>query len=33
VEVLIFGIIMCLIGAAASWVRGGKYVYHEKGES
>jgi hypothetical protein len=33
VEVLIFAIIMCLIGAAASWVRGGKYVYHEKGES
>ena len=30
VEVLIFSIIMCLIGAAASWVRGGKYVYHEK---
>jgi hypothetical protein len=29
VEVLIFSIIMCLIGAAASWVRGGKYVYHE----
>jgi MFS family permease len=33
VEVLIFAIIMCLIGAAASWIRGGKYVYHEKGES
>ena len=33
VEVLIFAIVMCLIGAAASWVRGGKYVYHEKGES
>ena len=30
VEVLIFSIIMCLIGAAASWVRGGKYVYHEE---
>ena len=30
VEVLIFSIIMCLIGAAASWVRGGKYVYQEK---
>jgi EmrB/QacA subfamily drug resistance transporter len=30
VEVLIFSIIMCLIGAAASWIRGGKYVYHEK---
>ena len=29
VEVLAFCIIMCLIGAAASWVRGGKYVYHE----
>jgi MFS family permease len=33
VEVLIFAIIMCLIGAVASWVRGGNYVYHEKGES
>jgi hypothetical protein len=33
VEVLIFAIIMCLIGALASWVRGGNYVYHEKGES
>jgi MFS family permease len=29
VEVLIFSIIMCLIGAAASWVRGGKYTYRE----
>ena len=29
VEVLIFSIIMCLIGAVASWVRGGKYIYHE----
>jgi hypothetical protein len=33
VEVLIFSIIMCLIGAVASWVRGGKYVYHENIES
>ena len=33
VEVLIFSIIMCLIGAVASWVRGGKYVYHENTES
>jgi MFS family permease len=33
VEVLIFSIIMCLIGAAASWVRGGKYVYHEHPKS
>jgi MFS family permease len=32
-EVLIFSIIMCLIGAAASWVRGGKYVYHEEAVS
>lgn len=31
VEVLTFSIIMCLIGAAASWVRGGKYVYREEG--
>ena len=29
-EVLSFSIIMCLIGAAASWVRGGKYIYSEK---
>jgi MFS family permease len=33
VEVLIFSVIMCLIGAAASWVRGGKYVYHEDTKS
>ena len=33
VEVLVFSIIMCLIGAAASWVRGGKYVYHEEAKS
>jgi len=33
VEVLAFSIIMCLIGAAASWVRGGKYVYHEDSKS
>jgi len=32
-EVLIFSIIMCLIGAVASWVRGGKYVYHEEAKS
>ena len=30
IEVLIFCIVMCLIGAVASWVRGGKYVYSEK---
>jgi len=30
IEVLIFSIVMCLIGAVASWVRGGKYVYQEK---
>jgi hypothetical protein len=33
VEVLVFSIIVCLIGAAASWVRGGKYVYREEGKS
>ena len=32
-EVLVFSIIMCLIGAAFSWVRGGKYVYHERPNS
>jgi MFS family permease len=30
VEVLLFSVIMCLIGAAASWVRGGKYIYSEE---
>ena len=30
VEVLIFSIVVCLIGAVASWVRGGKYVYREE---
>ncbi|MDO8577850.1 MAG: hypothetical protein Q7R50_01575 [Dehalococcoidales bacterium] len=30
VEVLIFSIVMCLIGATASWIRGGKYVYEER---
>ena len=29
IEVLIFSIVMCLIGAVASWVRGGKYVHQE----
>jgi len=33
VEVLIFSIVMCLIGAAASWVRGGKYVFGETAKS
>jgi MFS family permease len=33
VEVLVFSIIICIIGAAASWVRGGKYVYHEEARS
>jgi MFS family permease len=33
VEVLVFSIIMCLIGAAFSWVRGGKYVYREGSNS
>lgn len=28
--VLIFSIVMCLIAAGASWLRGGKYVYKEK---
>jgi EmrB/QacA subfamily drug resistance transporter len=31
VEVLVFSIVMCLIAAGASWVRGGKYVYREDG--
>lgn len=33
VEVLVFAIIMCLIGAVASWIRGGKYVYREDAKS
>jgi ABC-type uncharacterized transport system permease subunit len=31
--VLIFSIVMCLIAAGASWLRGGRYVYREKGEA
>jgi MFS family permease len=30
VIVLTFSIVMCLIAAGASWLRGGKYVYREK---
>jgi MFS family permease len=30
VEVLVFSIIVCLIAAGASWIRGGKYIYSEK---
>ena len=29
VEVLLFSIIVCLIAAVASWIRGGKYIYRE----
>jgi EmrB/QacA subfamily drug resistance transporter len=32
-QILIFSIIMCIIGAVASWIRGGKYVYHEEAKS
>jgi EmrB/QacA subfamily drug resistance transporter len=32
VEMLIFSIVACLIAAGASWLRGGKYIYHEGGE-
>ena len=31
--VLIFSMIVCLIAAGVSWLRGGKYIYHEKGET
>jgi EmrB/QacA subfamily drug resistance transporter len=31
VEMLIFSIVACLIAAGASWLRGGKYIYHEEG--
>jgi EmrB/QacA subfamily drug resistance transporter len=30
-EVFIFSIVMCLIAAGASWLRGGRYVYREEG--
>jgi EmrB/QacA subfamily drug resistance transporter len=30
-EVFVFSIVMCLIAAGASWLRGGRYVYREKG--
>ena len=33
VEVLAFSTAMCIIGAAASWVRGGRYVYREEAKS
>jgi EmrB/QacA subfamily drug resistance transporter len=29
VVLLVFSIVICLIGAGASWIRGGKYVYQE----
>ena len=31
-EVLIFSVVMCLVAGAASWMRGGRYVYREEGE-
>ena len=31
--VLIFSMIMCLLAAGVSWLRGGKYIYREKGET
>jgi hypothetical protein len=30
VEVFIFSIVMCLIAAGASWLRGGRYIYQEE---
>ena len=32
VKVLTFSVVMCLIAAGASWLRGGKYVYREEGD-
>ncbi len=32
IVVLSFSIVMCLIAAGASWLRGGKYIYREKEE-
>jgi EmrB/QacA subfamily drug resistance transporter len=31
-QVMLFSMVMCLIAAAASWLRGGRYVYREQGE-
>jgi hypothetical protein len=33
VEVLLFSIVVCLVAAVASWIRGGKYVYRDKAET
>jgi EmrB/QacA subfamily drug resistance transporter len=30
IQVMLFSMVMCLIAAVASWMRGGKYVYREK---
>ena len=32
VIILSFSIVMCLLAAWASWLRGGKFIYHEHGE-
>jgi MFS family permease len=32
IQVMLFSMVMCLLAAAASWLRGGRYVYREKGE-
>ena len=32
-QVFIFSIVMCIIAAGVSWLRGGKYVYHEETKS
>jgi MFS family permease len=32
IQVMLFSMVMCLMAAAASWLRGGQYVYREKGE-
>ncbi len=32
-QVFIFSVAMCVIAAGVSWVRGGKYIYHEEANS
>jgi EmrB/QacA subfamily drug resistance transporter len=33
IEVFVFSIVMCLIAAGASWLRGGKYVFREEDDN
>jgi len=31
-QVFIFSIVMCAVAAGVSWLRGGKYIYHEESQ-